>query len=659
MSKKQFFGPNSQAGQAIVLIAFMIIVLFGAVGLAVDGGIAYYYNSAAERAAASAALAGVIFMPKQYQSIDSIPAGAGNDATDRALAAAKRNGFTVGASGITVTVSRYTDPATGLIQDESLQVTVTRNVPTFFMQMFGISNVSVSRTAVAQYLKPLKLGEPCLFPPAGPGDCHTGSTVSQLGNGGFYFLRTEGWNTDRGQGDAYTPNVNKAGCASCPSTDQHSISGALGTDVADPFLPSAGGYNYMLTVPAGYTAQIQVYNAAFAPENSAGSGHNFCENWLKGPGRQCTAAGANYYLHEDDTPPFGTPTLYSAMQYTILSAPSVFIRSSDSILSQMVVMPVDASNWAAVPPAAPTYADINNPGKTITQQYNAVTGAPTDMLAYHAWMNVGGYSPDSLCAPAVIGAPGIPCVGGNEAESSIISYRAGRGPIGALPAGTYRLRIDTLNSDGTIPPGNSQAHKAMAVRVMDGATGTTSCGSAATPCTLSALDDLSIFTPISSVAGGFFRVPVFSVPAIYAGLTIGVDIFDPGDINANGGSAYLGLVDPTTCNLFVAGQTATAHDLGNQRSNLGTGSDVVVGTYNAGTTVELIVNNAGAQPYNGHWVHFDIPIPGSYAPAVTACDPTGQGYWDLQYRTTANVQAVDTITITLNLRGNPAHILRS
>src|ERR1700682_288504 len=60
MSNKQWLGPRSQAGQAIVLIAFMILVLFAAVGLAVDGGVGYYYNTAAERAAAAAALAGGI-----------------------------------------------------------------------------------------------------------------------------------------------------------------------------------------------------------------------------------------------------------------------------------------------------------------------------------------------------------------------------------------------------------------------------------------------------------------------------------------------------------------------------------------------------------------------------------------------------------------------
>ena len=40
---------------------------------------------------------------------------------------------------------------TGKVQDESLQVTVSRQVPTFFMQVFGINNITVSRTALRNY----------------------------------------------------------------------------------------------------------------------------------------------------------------------------------------------------------------------------------------------------------------------------------------------------------------------------------------------------------------------------------------------------------------------------------------------------------------------------------------------------------------------------
>ena len=146
---------------------------------------------------------------------------------------------------------------------------------------------------------------------------------------------------------------------------------------------------------------------------------------------------------------------------------------------------------------APYYTDVNT-GKKITQTFGTAAacaplgaGCPTDMTVYHSWINVGGYAPSASCFPTVI------CTAGYEGESSIIKYAAGRGPIGALPAGTYRLRIDTLNADGSVPPGGSQAHKGLAVRVMDGSNGNVNCGTAASPCSLSALDDLSFFTPIS------------------------------------------------------------------------------------------------------------------------------------------------------------------
>src|SRR5205807_7090283 len=92
---------KSQAGQAVVLIAFMMIALLAGVGLAVDAGVGYYYNTSAERAAAAAALAGVIFMPSQFGGAQTngpdtaIPAGSGADASDRAVNEARRNGFDI------------------------------------------------------------------------------------------------------------------------------------------------------------------------------------------------------------------------------------------------------------------------------------------------------------------------------------------------------------------------------------------------------------------------------------------------------------------------------------------------------------------------------------------------------------------------------------
>lgn len=616
----------------------MIVVILGAVGLAVDGGVAYYYSAQAERAAASAALSGVVFMPYQFGPAQAIPAFSGNDASDRAIAAAKRNGFDVADAADSVTVTPAPVPG----YDNKLQVTVSRQVNSFFMRFFGLGSYTVSRTAIATYLPPLRLGQP---------GGQVGSTVSQLGTANnFYFLRTEGWNTNRGEGDGYTPNPNKGGgCSSCPSTDVHQLSAAAGTDTADPSLPYNGGYNYMITVPTGATATIQVYNAAFAPDGNV-SGPNYCENWQNST--QCSSGGS-YYMHEADCCNFsyGTANTYAAMKYTIFSAPSVFIRSSDTVLSQMLVKPVDASCWKVAGACTEVgYKDVNS-GKTIRQRYIG-GGAPQNMTAYHAWMDVGGYIPDNNCAPG-------PCGANYEPESALISYTPGKGPIGALGPGTYRMRIDTLEYNGSNPcdnagnncNGQSYAHKGLAVRVTDGG-GVGQCGG----CTISALDDMAIYTPISLGGGGAFMLPVFQLPPDYAGQMISADIFDAGDMSGNG-SIYLGFVDPTTNALVVeapGGPAANVYDAGFQRSNYPANA-ALVGSYPNPNPVEQVVTSGGAYLADNKWYHYDLPIPSTYAPGSNP----NNWWWKLQYRTTGAVTATDTITITLNLRGNPAHLLQS
>ena len=61
--------PKAQRGQAIVLMALMLMfVLAGGVGLGVDALVGYVNSLSAERAAAAAALAGVVYMPNQFNT---------------------------------------------------------------------------------------------------------------------------------------------------------------------------------------------------------------------------------------------------------------------------------------------------------------------------------------------------------------------------------------------------------------------------------------------------------------------------------------------------------------------------------------------------------------------------------------------------------------
>jgi hypothetical protein len=596
-------------------MALMMVVLCSAVGIGVDAGFGYIYSAACERAAAAGALAGVVFMPDQFDSTTAWPVGSRNDATDRAIDEAKKNGFDTAntADNVHVTVSVVTGIST------RLQVTVSRNVRTTFMLIFGVSSYTVSRTAVAAYLPPLSVGQ--------PGN-QIGATVSQLGASGFYLLRSEGFATPRDQGDAYTPDPSKeyGSSLSPPSTDVHQISQANSSEPADATLPKRGGFNFRITLPAG--GRIQVYNAAFAPEST----HNFCENAKTGTAGHTCSSGGSYYYHEDDSFTFGTNSNYSAMRYTVYKVPNVFIRASDSELTQMTVNPIDASNATASPP---TYKDIGT-GATVTQTYNGA-GNPTNMQIYHSWIDVATYH--------------------ETGAADLVTYNASHGAYsGTLPAGTYRLRVDTLEWNGAIPDtsGSSIAHKGYAVRAVDTA------GALCAACSVGAWDDTTLYTPVT---GGTFSVPVLAVPPDYAGQTISIEIFDPGDVST-GGSLTLSILTPSGAVATAASPLAVnIYDLGTQRSNTpsGTACTLAAPITNppclaaTGTNATVTAASGGSNYFNGHWLHFDLPIPTTYNPGS---DPN-LWWWRLQYTTPAGTTASDTFSIAVGFKGNPAHVVQS
>jgi hypothetical protein len=627
---------KSQAGQAIVLIAFMMIALLAGVGLAVDAGVGYYYNTSAERAAAAAALSGVIFMPSQFGGAQvngpdtAIPAGSGNDASDRAVNEARRNGFDIADAGHNVQVI----PAPVAGSTNKLQVTVSRTAPTFFMAMFGIPSFKVQRVAIATYLPPLTLGQP---------GSQLGSTIPDLGKpatNNYYFMRYEGWSTPRSQGDPFTPNPAPAG-----STDVHQISAVKNVDVADPSLPTRGGSNYLITIPPS-GGSIQVYNAVYGPDNGTAptgvgpgkytSTRNICDNHRLGsPAANVGPCNANtlYYYHEEDGATFGAPNSFNATEYTLFRVNSYFIRASDTKLDQFKVLPIDATNWWQ---NTNQYTEMfDGVGTKITQTYDAA-GNATNMLTYHNWIDIATYS--------------------GAADGNTVRWTGGFGPqVGGykLPGGTYRMRVDSLDNTGANgsaePPGGNpgQAHKGYSVRALD------NTGNPCAACTVGAWSDMTLYTPIDASSGSF-QIYAFRIAPDYAGQTVTLDIYDTGDITS--GTLDLYLVDPSGA---VARPTAPAtvsvYNLGSSRSTLPGPGNVVNPPLSDPTQAFAEPTTGGTKHFDGQWLHFEVPIPTTYNPG----NNPNNWWWSMKYLITPAGTATDTFAIAIGLKGNPAHLLTS
>ncbi len=129
---------SDDRGFTLVWTATILVVLLGMVGFGTDLGWLYLNTVRAQTAVDSAALAGVVNLP-------------GFDPTPDAVAAAQANGFDPG--GVDTLVLKQT-------ADNELEASLSIQVDTFFLGVLGFDHFNVTRTATAQYVKPVPLGSP-------------------------------------------------------------------------------------------------------------------------------------------------------------------------------------------------------------------------------------------------------------------------------------------------------------------------------------------------------------------------------------------------------------------------------------------------------------------------------------------------------------------
>jgi hypothetical protein len=129
---------HSQSGQVLILTAAMLPLLIGVTGLAVDVGMLYHHKRRMQTAVDAAAMAGASEMMRNRftQIVSSGRAGS------------TTNGFTHGGNTI---VNVYHPPITGFYVGNTryVEAQLTQPSPTYFMQVFGWSQVTIAARAVA------------------------------------------------------------------------------------------------------------------------------------------------------------------------------------------------------------------------------------------------------------------------------------------------------------------------------------------------------------------------------------------------------------------------------------------------------------------------------------------------------------------------------
>jgi Putative Flp pilus-assembly TadE/G-like len=246
---------NSDKGAAMVLVAMSMVVLIGMAAFGSDLAWFYLNASRVQRAADGAALAGVVWLPSQVGTANST-----------ALDIAKRNGYDDADADITVSSGVVTGEA------NQLQVTVQDIVPTFFAKVLGFDTMTIARSAVAEFIPPLKLGSP---------DKQFGNSCdpTQAGCTGQanFWANIHGKWTDTVMGDAYSSYC--SGSSDNPACTQNPIA-------------RSGGYLYGIESTTAFGVQfndLAFHNTSGGQttSDSIRTGDRGCEDWTPSGAATC------------------------------------------------------------------------------------------------------------------------------------------------------------------------------------------------------------------------------------------------------------------------------------------------------------------------------------------------------------------------------------
>ena len=405
-----------------------------------------------------------------------------------------------------------------------------------------------------------------------------------------------------------------------------------------------GGYNYAVTIPAGIgAANIWVYNPSFIPCIGACGSYTTDKfessngPYYQGPNGTGILPFKGYY----DAPPF-----YFDITYSLYRVNSLYDRSSDT-----PVMPVGSVTYQ---PYDAMSGDLGIHGCAAGSQVYDPYWHGGGTLNYY---NPGsGYNNSNGCLSLTPG--GSP----SEQTAPAACWEQWCTVFTGLPDGyTYRLVIEATGLTSSVPgvyssdstSGYGQHYYALKV-CSSTDTSPIGCSNEATGSNpglqISAWNDMDVYyvkqlgqatpdasNPSTSCVFGFSAPTPYSCvdlacfPTAYAGRTLSVQIYDPGDGSSN--DIYVGVAEAGvgTGDVTYPGLTTTPID----------GDNLVQ------------VRNPSYDLFNGLWLTASIALPSTY---TGDCLPNGTGWWQMVYASTDSNPS-DSVAVKVSLAGSPVHLV--
>lgn len=608
--RRRMYGEE---GYVLAMTALLILPLMVFVSFAIDAGAWYAQASRMQRAADAAALAAVVWLPNS-----------GAAATARDTVAAQ-NGYTTGVSG-------------GPTSETTYRVTITADAPRFFSATFDDSDFGLTRTATAEFNKPVPMGSPTNRMGNDVADCpqFQPSQTAPCGPQPMLWSSIQGPYETFANGDPYATKCgrNLAANASACSSGPY-LNGATNE------LYRTTGYEFAIDVKeadVGRPIQLQVWDAGSYQRSKTAVTSNTTVSMSNGSAILNRTGGTSFNSNDVGRTVTGTGipanTIVASFQNSNRITLSRAVTSTSSSRTVTLTTIPDCYDQQAPFNASPYY------GNAWTTQH-CQTGDSTSNSPFY--LQVFDNDGEDLTVNYDTPLAGCTRYVGPGAEAATYKNKWQTFcTITPTMTGIYPVRVKSSAIPGYTDTGSGYNQYSM--KLVN-----------ATTTRLYALNDLSIWTNTPASDARFYLA---EIGPEHAGKRLQLDLYDPGD--GDSGQYTMQVLAPPSGSPAVVPTSGTVIPSAgwadscryNPTASPTRGPDVAAPNGSAANNCQVTTkfSNSGSGHYNNSWLRIEVKIANNYT-CTTDC------WWSIRYNfgTTGSLPTDRTVW-SLKIVGDPVHL---